>query len=368
MKSPVKYDRNDQGVALLLALLFIVLLTVLVVEYAYETQVDTALVGANLSDYQAQIAAKSAIATGVSVLTSDAMTPVGTDPASGQAGGGSALAPVQRTSSASGRQFTAGGAQYDSLDEVWAAGVPFQKINNAIMQCTISDEYGKINLNALFDPRTQQPNQTLEQALRFLFEARGAEEDPTDAILDWIDSDDETRPNGAESDYYQSLVTPYPCKNAAFGSVEELLLVRGITPELYFGNIDAQQLPLSELLTTHGHRNGRINVNTAQPEVLTAIGDTIGSPGLSDLVLQERERMPFASNQDLVQRGVLPQQVNPGNPQMRQSRPFTVSSSSYRLRGDGIAGESRVRIEAFLTREANAGIDGIRLTDWKEIR
>ncbi|MBM3290953.1 MAG: general secretion pathway protein GspK, partial [Candidatus Hydrogenedentes bacterium] len=261
MIAPRTSRPNNDGVALLLVLLFIVLLTVLVVEYAYETQVDTSLVAANLSDYQAQIAAKSAIAMGVSVLTSDVMAiQQGATGAGAQMGG----QPNVKLGSGTPEDPSVGGALFDSLDEAWAYGVPFQEINNAIMHCEIDDEYGKINLNAVIDPRRAEPNETLEQALRFLFESRGAEEDPTDAILDWIDGDDDPRPNGAETEYYQSLLQPYPCKNAPLNSVEELLLIRGVTPELFFGNIDMQQLPLTELCTVHGQRSGRINVNTAE--------------------------------------------------------------------------------------------------------
>ncbi|MCC6797653.1 MAG: type II secretion system minor pseudopilin GspK [Candidatus Hydrogenedentes bacterium] len=356
---------NDEGVALLLALLFIVLLTVLVVEYAYETQVDTSLVAANLRDYQAQVAAKSAVAMGVSILTADVMATQGEN-ATGRRSTGSSST---RTGSGSSDDPSVGGAQYDSLDEAWAFGIPFQTLNNGIMQCTIDDEFGKINLNALIDSRRQEPNQTLEQAMRFLLEARGAEEDPTDAILDWIDSDDDPRPNGAETDYYQSLEIPYPCKNAPLGSVEELLLIRGITPEVFFGDPELDQLPLTELLTVHGQRNGRVNVNTAELETLTALGDAMGSPGLAELVLEERQRIPFQNNNDLETRGIISPQDSSGQQgSTRNNRPFTVASSSYRIHGDGIAGESRVRIEAFLTRDPNQGIDGIRLTDWKEIR
>src|SRR5690606_26886384 len=56
-----------------------------------------------------------------------------------------------------------------------------------------------------------------------------------DAILDWLDDDDDQRDFGAEYDYYNSLPTPYNPKNGAIDSVEELLLVRGVTPELLFG-------------------------------------------------------------------------------------------------------------------------------------
>ncbi len=56
-----------------------------------------------------------------------------------------------------------------------------------------------------------------------------------DAILDWIDSDDEPRPYGAESDYYQSLNPPYRAKNGPINSLDDLLQVAGVTPRLLYG-------------------------------------------------------------------------------------------------------------------------------------
>ncbi|WDN90711.1 general secretion pathway protein K [Desulfosarcina sp. BuS5] len=49
-----------------------------------------------------------------------------------------------------------------------------------------------------------------------------------DSILDWIDTDLFTRPNGAENDYYQSLTNPYNSKNSYIESYDELLLIKGI--------------------------------------------------------------------------------------------------------------------------------------------
>jgi DNA uptake protein ComE-like DNA-binding protein len=56
-----------------------------------------------------------------------------------------------------------------------------------------------------------------------------------DAILDWLDPDDIARPNGAEREYYAGLSPPYAPKNGPFETVEELLLVKGITPQLLYG-------------------------------------------------------------------------------------------------------------------------------------
>ena len=57
-----------------------------------------------------------------------------------------------------------------------------------------------------------------------------------DAMLDWIDEDDEIREYGAEVDYYSSLDPPYAPKNGPLESVEELLLVRDVTAQLFFGS------------------------------------------------------------------------------------------------------------------------------------
>ena len=56
-----------------------------------------------------------------------------------------------------------------------------------------------------------------------------------DAILDWIDPDDAPRQFGAEADYYRGLNVPYAPRNGVPASLEELLLVRGVTRELLFG-------------------------------------------------------------------------------------------------------------------------------------
>ena len=60
-------------------------------------------------------------------------------------------------------------------------------------------------------------------------------EDVADAILDFIDADDEPREYGAERDYYTQLPIPYAPANGPLQSIEQLLLVRGVTPSLLFG-------------------------------------------------------------------------------------------------------------------------------------
>jgi len=370
MKSVVQKRRSktsgsEDGVALLIALLFVVLLTVLVVEFVYETQVEATHTAGHQRSTEAMLTAKSAIAMSMSLLESDLYQQAGI-----------AQAPGQNTSGIP-QSF---GAGYDGFDEYWAAGVPFQERNNAVMQCSITDEFGKLNINALINAQTGQEQPILIEALRILFESRAIETDPVDAILDWIDIDESPRPGGVESDYYQSLEVPYASRNGPMDSIEELLLIPGLTPDAYFGDPLTEKLPLSDLLTVHGDRFGDINLNTSQWELLDALGVAIGQNGLADLVIAEREQQPFLVAEDYVNRGVLPKDPLPVETPQQTSEetgpdpnfipvlrtvPATVESKCFRLRAHGIAGSTKVRIDAYVWRDPD-GVDGLfRVIDWR---
>lgn len=56
-----------------------------------------------------------------------------------------------------------------------------------------------------------------------------------DAILDFIDDDETPRTYGCESEYYGGLQPAYSSKNSPLESLDELLLVRGVTPEYLYG-------------------------------------------------------------------------------------------------------------------------------------
>jgi len=86
-----------------------------------------------------------------------------------------------------------------------------------------------------------------------------------DAIVDWLDEDDKESEYGAENGYYQSLDKPYACKNKPLQTVEELLLVKGITPALLFGSPETKGL--ADYLTVY-RKDGKINLNTAAPLIL----------------------------------------------------------------------------------------------------
>lgn len=94
----------------------------------------------------------------------------------------------------------------------------------------LSDESGKINLNALVTSSLD-----VEQQRMMLLWLPNMTEEVADGILDYIDQDDEIRPFGAESEYYQTLLPPTMPANGPLKSLDELLLVRGVTSALLYG-------------------------------------------------------------------------------------------------------------------------------------
>jgi general secretion pathway protein K len=111
--------------------------------------------------------------------------------------------------------------------------------------------------------------------------------------MDWKDLNDLHMLNGAEEDYYRSLERPYSCKDGPFDIIDELLLVRGVTPEILYGSKDSLEEikfeGIEQYLTPWG--NGKININTAPVEVLEIAFDA----GTVENILTQRETEPFRS-------------------------------------------------------------------------
>jgi general secretion pathway protein K len=124
----------------------------------------------------------------------------------------------------------------------------------------------------------------------------------TDSILDWRDADDAYHLNGAENDYYQTLNPPYRAKNGRIDAIEELLLIRGITTDYYYGHPERDsdgsiiyRYGLSKYLTVYSTRN-QVNVNHAPLPVLLSIPGM--PPQAAEMIYEKRRTKPF---QDLAE-------------------------------------------------------------------
>ena len=148
-----------------------------------------------------------------------------------------------------------------------------------------------------------------------------------DAILDWIDEDDVVREYGAEASYYSGLDPPYSPKNGPLETIEELLLVRGVTPDLLFGrdinrngliDMQEQQMPLiveyddvdgsldrgwSALLTLYSMEKNvnslglpRVDLNTEDMQQLFDELSAVIDTSWATFIVAYRQNGPYRSN------------------------------------------------------------------------
>ena len=125
-------------------------------------------------------------------------------------------------------------------------------------QYAIFDEAGKININ-------NARSDVLERFFKLMFNLEEIEAQELAAcIIDWRDKDSMyLLPVGsAEDSDYRNLRFSYEAKDEDFDCLAELLLVQGVTAEIFQN--------LKDYLTIYG--DGRVNINTASQPVLLALG------------------------------------------------------------------------------------------------
>jgi len=115
------------------------------------------------------------------------------------------------------------------------------------------------------------------------------------AILDWRGG----TPGGSFSEfdqYYLSLAPSFRARHASFQEIEELLLVRGVTPDLFYGSYtrgaEGRLIPhagLRDCLSVYGSA-GVLDVNTVAPETMVAVGVP---PEIAAAIVARRKLAPI---------------------------------------------------------------------------
>ncbi len=160
-------------------------------------------------------------------------------------------------------------------------------------QVRVSDESGKININQVDEIILRQTFTNLDFDPDF-------GDALADAILDWRDPDDLERLNGVESGYYLAQDIPYPAKDGPFDVIDELLLIRDVTQDLFYDT-------LREVFTVYGNeRAGNMaNLMTASPEVIMA-NRGVDAETAEEMVRQRQENCGEDFLDGTVARGSLP--------------------------------------------------------------
>ena len=181
---------------------------------------------------------------------------------------------------------------FDCLTDYWALSQQPYELGDGTISLTMEDEERKINLNNLIMSLGKAPNDQNVAVFRRLLEILGIDPSVADAVLDWLDNDESPRVGGAESSYYMALPYPYKSKNDLFDTVEELRLVRGVTPEVFD--------KLRPFVTVYS--SGKVNINTAPKEILMALSAGQGETNfgeiddkMADAIIASRQDKPFRS-------------------------------------------------------------------------
>jgi general secretion pathway protein K len=154
----------------------------------------------------------------------------------------------------------------DLFDGEWRE----ENLGAGALRVRLVDEGSKININRVNEETLRRvfTNLGIDAARRDIL---------VDSIMDWRDTDDLHRVNGAESDYYASLTPGYSAKNGLLDSVEDLLWIKGMTRELFYGqpelagaNTEPAGIALRDIFTVDSPID-RVNLRSASAQVIHAL-------------------------------------------------------------------------------------------------
>ncbi len=202
--------------------------------------------------------------------------------------------------------------EYDSEDEDWAKFSDYMMVASTnlegmTIQGNITDECSKLDINSLVELsgdkyvknefRAAQLKRLMGRDVLNIDISEQELNDLINCICDWIDLDNEPQVSGgAEDEYYKSLAEPYDCKDGPMDSPEEILLVKGMKPEWYYGTESYQGIGKFITAGTSAMGKGTVNVNTASKEVLMSLAPHIDE-ALAEKIIECR---PFKKIDEVI--------------------------------------------------------------------
>jgi general secretion pathway protein K len=307
--------RGERGVALIVVLLVLALLALVVTEFAYSARLEAAMVRSYRDGVLARHLAEAGVQQAIREILSQAQ-----------------IAAVDGDGRLVFHRALPGQTTPTPVPALPRTRV---SLGSGEFSYRISDEAARLGVNGS-DPAR------LERLLLALSVDRQQRDVINDSLQDWRDTNELHRLHGAESDFYLRLPVPYRARNGNLQDAAELLQIRGVTPELYWGT--AGRPGLGELVTAVAISTA--NLNTAPPPVLKAFG--LSDAEIADVV-QTRVRAPY-----------------PTVPGRFTGRGLTVGSSTFRIEAEGlIGGVSRSRIVTVVRRGRPGRVLDLTVLSWR---
>jgi general secretion pathway protein K len=310
--------KAERGVALLITLLTMALMTLLIVDFTTTVALGYRAAANQADELRAYYLARSGVEVGIAILDQAALAQIGQQKA------------------------------YDGLDQAWAQPIPPIPVEGGRVSLSIVDEARKLDINELYSPQSNGVNTNFEPIVARLLSNIGVSTDLIPIMIDWLDPDSIESPGGAEEDYYLRLTPPYEPRNGAMPTIADLRMLKGVD--------DPTFMILSRFLTTMPE--ARINANTAPPEVLAALTpETENNPDLVKEIIAARTEQPFIQ---ITQVANLP---GLGQFAAHLTPLLTTRSSYFTITGDGDFAGARKRIYATVRRNLNGTA---MLINWHE--
>jgi len=271
---------NEKGVALIMVLWIIAILSVIAFEFSYAMRTEVKIVKNFQEELQLYALAEGGVERAIAELV------------------------YKHDPRVQNKRRTLKSKDFPPEKKEWVTdgrGYPLT-FDLGVCEVRVRGEAGKININLV-------SGMLLRKIITNLGVEGEAGDIVVDSLLDWRDPDDLYRLNGAENDYYQSLPEPYECKNGNLDSIEELLLVRGVTPELFYGKKGTwpgeggkekgNRIGLKDIFSIYA-LGEQVDINSATLPVLRF---ALGIPSeIARGIIQAREEKVFENQQDLLQR------------------------------------------------------------------
>ncbi|AUX27753.1 general secretion pathway protein GspK [Sorangium cellulosum] len=305
--------RDRRGVALVMVLGAITVLTVFLTELQEETSTELSAALADRDALRAEYYARSAVNLSRMLIAAEPSVSAAIGPMLAIVGvRGEIQVPIWRFTDIFlgpfNAQLVAPGEEPPpgAADGSAAGGKNLGLTGGGRFELKIVDEDAKLNINRAADDIAIQDQLAVAGQLfalmapaqyNPLFEERDGDGQFSDrtaicsALIDWADPGDQLfncdlsanaqGSTGAEDSIYQTLGLAYQRKNAPYDSLEELRLVRGMGDDFWATFVDPDPNdPDKRVLTVWGNRKQGINVTTASPQALLAL---TCSPNLVDV-------------------------------------------------------------------------------------
>jgi general secretion pathway protein K len=222
----------------------------------------------------------------------------------------------------------------DHLGEPWALALPPIPMEDGEIRGAIADAQARLNINALRLAGESTPERI---RLARLFARAGVPPAAADVVADWMDEDAAAREAGAEDAFYLAQPAPHLAPNAPALRVAELGAAKGMSPRTI-----AAMLPFVSALP----EGTPVNVNTAPPEVLSAIVDNL-TPERVEALLADRARKPFTTIAEFRAR-------LPSGATLASDAGLAVASNYFLITIDARQGTTRSRARALVRRSGSA--------------